>query len=51
MTTRREQVTDAYLLGLAALKGEKLATLDQNIPIDAVEGGQDALEIICLTTH
>ena len=46
-----KQVTDAYLLGLASLKGEKLATLDQNIPIDAVEGGQDALEMICLTTH
>jgi predicted nucleic acid-binding protein len=40
------QVTDVYLLGLAATKGGKLATLDQHIPTRAVRGGADALELI-----
>ena len=40
------QVTDAYLLGLAAHKGGKLATLDQRIPLAAVRDGREALELI-----
>ena len=35
-----------YLLGLAVRKGGKLATLDQHIPVTAVAGGADALELI-----
>lgn len=40
------QITDVYLLGLAAHKGGKLATLDQHIPANAVMGGSKALEHI-----
>ena len=40
------QVTDLYLLGLAAHKGGKLATLDQHIPVQAVQGGGEALELV-----
>jgi toxin-antitoxin system PIN domain toxin len=40
------QITDVYLLGLAAHKKGKLATLDQRIPVDAVRGGRGALELI-----
>lgn len=40
------QLTDAYLLGLAVHRGGKLATFDQRIPSHAVEGGDDALELI-----
>jgi toxin-antitoxin system PIN domain toxin len=40
------QITDIYLLGLAAHKRGKLATLDQRIPITAILGGTEALEII-----
>jgi uncharacterized protein len=40
------QVTDAYLLGLAVHKSGKLASLDQRIPVDAVRGGREALELI-----
>jgi toxin-antitoxin system PIN domain toxin len=40
------QITDAYLLGLAVYKRGKLATLDQRIPVEAVLGGQKALELI-----
>ena len=40
------QVTDAYLLGMAANHEGKLATLDQRIPSDAVRGGRQALELI-----
>ena len=39
-------VTDVYLLGLAVQKQGMLATLDQRIPADEVEGGVAALEII-----
>ena len=44
-----KQVTDLYLLGLAASKGGKLATLDQRIPVTAVSNAEFALEIISLT--
>ena len=39
-------VTDVYLLGLAVRKGGKLATLDRRIPIVAVHGGAEAIEVI-----
>jgi toxin-antitoxin system PIN domain toxin len=39
-------VTDVYLLGLAVHKGGKLATLDRRIPVAAVQGGTDALDVI-----
>ena len=37
---------DVYLLGLAAHKGGRLATLDQRLPVNAVDGGKKALELI-----
>ena len=40
------QITDVYLLGLAVHKGGKLATLDQRIPVNAVQGGSEGLELI-----
>jgi uncharacterized protein len=40
------QVTDTFLLGLAVRNGGKLATFDQRIPVAAVLGGTDALELI-----
>lgn len=41
------QITDIYLLGLAAQNGGKLATLDQqNIPVTTVQGGAETLELI-----
>lgn len=40
------QVTDVFLLGLAAHKAGKLATLDQRIPAAIVRGGPQALEMI-----
>ena len=40
------QVTDLYLLGLAVHKGGKLATLDQHIPVMAIQDGADTLEVI-----
>lgn len=40
------QITDVYLLALAAHKGGRLATLDQRIQVKAVTGGQAALELI-----
>lgn len=39
-------VTDVYLLGLADQKNGVLATLDQRLPVDKVEGGASALELI-----
>jgi uncharacterized protein len=40
------QITDVYLAGLAIHKEGRLATLDQRIPVDAVRGGKEALELI-----
>ena len=40
------QVTDVFLLGLAAHKGGKLATFDRRISPAAVQGGSAALELI-----
>jgi hypothetical protein len=42
------QVTDVYLLGLAAHKGGKPATLDHRIPAAVVRGGSQAWELIPL---
>ena len=40
------QITDVYLAGLAIHKKGKLATLDQHIPVAAVQGGMEAVEIV-----
>jgi toxin-antitoxin system PIN domain toxin len=40
------QVTNIYLLGLAARHGGRLATFDGRIPTTAVRGGARALELI-----
>jgi len=40
------QITDVYLLGLTVHKKGKLATLDRRIPVDALQGGRQALELI-----
>ena len=40
------QVTDAYLLALAAASGGRFATLDQSIPIDAVAGATSSNVIV-----
>ncbi len=45
-TITHSQITDAYLLGLAAHKGGKLATLDGRINAAAVRGGREALHLI-----
>lgn len=45
------QITDAYLLGLAAHKKGKLATLDQRIPADLVTGGREALELVLVAAQ
>lgn len=40
------QVTDSYLLALAAAHGGKLATFDRRLVVDAVHGGAKALHLI-----
>ena len=40
------QVTDTYLLALAAKHGGKLATFDKRLVADAVHGGRAALHVI-----
>jgi toxin-antitoxin system PIN domain toxin len=40
------QVTDTYLLALAATRGGKLATFDRRLNTRAVRGGQAALHVI-----
>ena len=40
------QITDVYLLALAAGRQGRLATLDGRIPAAAVRGGPEALEVI-----
>lgn len=40
------QVTDSYLLALAATRGGKLATLDRKLSVKAVQDGRSALHII-----
>lgn len=41
-----KQLTDTYLLALAASRGGKLATLDRRLVTTAVKGGADALQVI-----
>jgi hypothetical protein len=41
-----KQLTDLYLLGLAASRGGKLATFDRHIPRTAVLGAAQSLELI-----
>jgi len=45
-TIAHSQITDLYLLGLAAHKGGRLATLDSRINASAVRGGREALFVI-----
>jgi len=40
------QVTDSYLLALAALNGGRLATFDHKLSVRAVRGGRGALHLI-----
>lgn len=40
------QLTDVYLLGLAASHNGRLATFDRSIPVDQVRGGSAAIELI-----
>jgi toxin-antitoxin system PIN domain toxin len=40
------QVTDTYLLALAASKNGQLATFDRKLIVNAVRGGTDALHLI-----
>lgn len=39
-------MTDVYLLLLAQQHGAKLATFDRRVPVDAIQGGIDAIEMI-----
>jgi uncharacterized protein len=42
-----QQLTDVYLLGLAARKGGRLATFDDGIPLKAVKGAtRDTLAVV-----
>jgi toxin-antitoxin system PIN domain toxin len=41
-----KQVTDTYLLALAAARAGKLATLDHKLSVRAVRGGRGALHLI-----
>jgi predicted nucleic acid-binding protein len=45
-TISHSQITDLYLLGLAAHNGGRLATLDSRINATAVRGGREALFVI-----
>lgn len=40
------QVTDSYLLALAAIHGGRLASMDRRLVVDAVQGGSEALVLI-----
>jgi predicted nucleic acid-binding protein len=40
------QVTDTYLLALAAVHGGKLATFDRHLVVDAVADGSKALQLL-----
>ena len=40
------QVTDTYLLALAAAHGGRLASMDKRLVVDAVVGGKRLLELI-----
>lgn len=47
--TSHGQITDSYLLALAASKGGKLATFDRRLSTRAVRNGSEALHIIPAT--
>lgn len=49
--TSHRQTTDVYLLALAVSRGGKLATLDRKLPVSAVKGGAQALELISDPAH
>ena len=40
LSVRSRQLTDVYLLGLAALHEGRLATFDRSIPLKAVPGAR-----------
>jgi hypothetical protein len=40
------QLTDVYLLGLAASRGGMLATLDRSIHVDGVVDGAKSLQLL-----
>lgn len=40
------QITDTYLLALAAARGGKLATFDRRLVVTAVRGGSEAFQLI-----
>jgi uncharacterized protein len=44
--TSHSRVTDSYLLALARAHGGRLATMDHRLAVDAVPGGDKALELI-----
>ena len=41
-----KQITDLYLLGLAARRKGKFSSLDRHIPARLVEGGAEAYEVV-----
>jgi toxin-antitoxin system PIN domain toxin len=43
---KHSHITDVFLLGLAVHKKGMLATFDQRIPVTAVAGGTQALELL-----
>ena len=47
--TSHGQITDSYLLALAASKGGKLATFDRRLSTRAVRNGKEALHLIPAT--
>lgn len=50
VTQRYKQLTDIYLLGLAAKRRGRLVTFDQRIPLAAVKGAtRTALEVVLAT--
>ena len=46
LLTSARNVTDTYLLGLAASRGSKLATFDHRLTSAAVENGKDHVELL-----
>jgi toxin-antitoxin system PIN domain toxin len=44
--TGNRQITDLYLLGLAAKRKAKFSSLDTRIPAHLIKGGPDAYEVV-----
>ena len=45
-TAGHKQITDLYLLGLAARRKARFTSLDKSVPAILVKGGADAYEIL-----